>query len=222
MDLEQMKAFIADVEQRLKAEGFSTVSEMVGAYQSAIADRDKAVTARDKFNAANDEAQKIIRSRGGEMGTLKQEIAQLKEQLAAAQGTKPQASETHTPPAVKPLEEQLKELESSLTDAQWKAADALLERMTDAEALTFTQSKKDRLEFLTGLKNDPAMQVVERPKSFRASTNKPADTPSGENAYEQMVKRIRGVRPGPSGAPAAVRTGNPAQAGQRPVAGWLK
>lgn len=220
MDPEQLKAFAAEVEKRLKAEGFSTIADLVAAYQSALADKDKAVEARDKFSASLEEARKELRSRGGEMGTLKQEITQLKEQLAAASGTVPQAP-SDTPPATKPLEEQLSELEGSLTDGQRKAADELLEKMTDEESLQFTQDKKHRLEFLTGLKNDPALLVVARPKSFWSKAATPV-APAGESAYEQLVKRVRGTHPGPSGAPGASRTGAPAGAGPRQSADWLK
>jgi hypothetical protein len=220
MDPEQLKAFAAEVEKRLKAEGFSTIADLVTAYQSALADKDKAVEARDKFSASLEEARKELRSRGGEMGTLKQEIVQLKEQLAAAPGTVPKAPDA-PPPATKTLDEQLSELEGSLTDAQWKAADEILSKMTDDEALTFTSSKKDRLEFLTGLRNDPALKSVVRPKSFRAPAV-PAPAPAGESAYDQLVKRVRGTGTGPSGAPSPSRTGAPAGAGSRPSADWLK
>lgn len=222
MDPEQMKAFVAEVEKQLKAEGFSTIADLVGAYQAALADKEKAVEARDKFSTQLDEARKDLRSRGGEMGTLKQEIAHLKEQLAAAQESTPSPASNTPPPAEKPLDEQLSELEGSLTDEQWKAADDLLAKMTDDEALRFTSSKKDRLEFLTGLKNDPALKSVVRPKSFRTPAVAPAAAPAGKSAYEQLVERVRGTRVGPSGAPAASRTGNPAGAGERPVADWLK
>jgi hypothetical protein len=156
------------------------------------------------------------------MGTLKQEITQLKEQLAAAPGSVSTQTPPPPPPPEKTLDAQIKEIEDSLTDGQRKAADELLEKMTDEEALQFTQDKKHRLEFLTGLKNDPALRVVARPKSFWNKAADPAAPAAGENAYDVMVKRIRGTRPGPSGAPGVTRTGNPAKAGERTAAEWLK
>jgi len=221
---DQIASRLKDWEDRVKAEGFTTVGELVGAYQSACADRDKAVAARDKFNAANDEAQKIIRGKAGEIGQLKQELAHLK----AAQGTEPQAPQNPAPPQqqqpgapVKTVDESLAEIEAGLTDEQWQAADALLEKMTDEEAVRFTNNKKDRLEFLTGLKNDPAMQVLQRPKSFRPQAPTQQPPADGKSAYELVMQRIRGTVPGPSGSAGAGRTGNPANAGKRPVANWL-
>jgi len=63
---------LEQIQKKIKSEGFSSIEELIESHQKVSADLTKAEEARDKFSEANDEAQKIIRSKGGEIGTLKE------------------------------------------------------------------------------------------------------------------------------------------------------
>jgi len=208
---------LAEIEGKLKAEGFSTVEELISAYQTASAERDKAVAARDKFNENNDAAQEIIRSKAGEIGTLKQEVEQLKqenEELKKGGGGTPAAP---TPPA-KSVDEELTEVEASLTPEHKKLADQYLEKMDDEDAARVAGDKKTRLAFLKGLRDDPANKTLSRPKSLWDT--EPKQTPQNEDdVYENLKKKI-GVSPAGPASPSR-RGVQPSKEPAKEQPGWL-
>jgi len=219
---------LATINGKLKSEGFSTVAELVTAYQTVSAERDKAVEARDKFSTNNDEAQVIIRTKAGEIGTLKAEVEQLKAQVEA--GDKGAAAGTDDPPAgtpkvpVKPVEktvaEKLAEVEAGIPEELWTQADALLAVMSDEDAERYTSDPQTRLEFLEGLRDDPANKKAARPKSFRKPKEVGAPSPQGEDAYSQLKKKLGIVVPGPGGPSRSVAGSPVATAKREPD--WLK
>jgi hypothetical protein len=224
MTLEEALAALRQYEDGLKAEGFASMKEFVGAYQSACAERDKAASARDKFKEAADKHQETIRSKSGEIGSLKQQIVDMEERLregeanlAPAAPATPATPTAPAAPAVSP-EVELAQVEEALTDAQKAAADALLAQMDDETAIEYTSNVGTRLELLKGLKSDPALKQVARPKSFfKAGKETPAEPK--ENAYEAILKRVGKVVPGPGGSVAVSRKPEPTQ---REAPGWLK
>jgi hypothetical protein len=64
MDAVELQKVLDRMSGTLKNEGFATLEELVSAYQRVLAEKDKAEKARDKFNSANDDAAKIIQSKG--------------------------------------------------------------------------------------------------------------------------------------------------------------
>ena len=215
------------VNDKVKAEGFASVEELVSSYQTACADRDKAVAARDKFNAANDEARTIIRTKGSEIGTLNQEIEGLKAAASGAdQGTgAPAAQPPSSAPPTAPVlseEEELSQVEASLSDEHWNAADTLLGTMTDEEATLVAEDKKIRLAFLKELKGDKEIVPVARPKSLRpvAEEKAPAAV-SADTLLAEFKKRLRGPLRGPSGVPTVGKTRATERVAASPDGSWM-
>jgi chromosome segregation ATPase len=217
MDFEKMyNAILA----QLKAEGFEAVEELVAAFQTVSAERDTAVKARDSFSEKLEESKKAAREKSGSIGALKQEIEDLKAQLQEA----PKGEAVATPAvATKPAAEELAELEKNLTEEQWNVADKLLEAMSDDEAAKL-KDPKEKLAFLKGLKGDPRLQKLERPKTLRPQAPKAPESgaSAAESLYDQVAKRVKGVIPGPGSASGVRKTGGPADAGERPEPAWLK
>lgn len=228
MTPEQLAAALKQYEDALKAEGFASMKEFVGAYQTACAERDKAASARDKFKEAADKHQEAIRTKSGEIGSLKQQIVDMEEQVKEAGATAPAAPAASAAPAAPApaapaapavsAEDELAAIEEALTDAQKEAADALLAQMDDDTATEYTSNVDTRLEFFKGLKSDPALKQAARPKSF---FKKGKETPAEpkENAYEAILKRVGKVVPGPGGSVAVAR--EPEQPA-REAPSWLK
>jgi len=120
------------------------------------------------------------------------------------------------------VEAELATLEGSLTDEHWKIADAMLEKMTDQEAVVYGGRTKERLEFLQGLKNDPEFKKFERPKSLRPAQRQEPETRQTDNAYDSFRNRLRGgARPGPTST-APGREVTAPQRGQQQSVAWLK
>ena len=223
MTLEELQAWRKAVESKLKAEGFASVEEAVAAHGAAVANLAKAEAARDKFKEDNDKAREIIRSKGGEKSALLQEIEDLKKQVEELKGGSTEGAGGTKPPAQNPpaksVEDELAEVEASLTDDQWAVADGYLAKMDDDTALKYADDKKTRLEFLRGLKNDPALKPLSRPKSFRPQAAKPGESPQPqEDAYTALQRMLGRVVPGPNGR--AAPSGSTAQA-KTPAASWL-
>jgi chromosome segregation ATPase len=182
----------------------------------AQANLKKAEEARDKFSEANKEASRIIGSKGSELGILKQELTEAREAVAdlekqlEGKGVSPTPSTTPTPE--KPIEDELAEVEKSLSEEQVQMADALLQaEQDDNRAYALVNDPKERLAFLKELKSDPANRS--RPVSFFAKqedTGSNVSTPGGaETAYERLKKQIKGVPMGPSGHSVRSTGGQP-------------
>ena len=143
---------LAIVNAALTANGFSTVGDLVTAYQKELAERKKAEEARDKFNGNNDDAQAIIRTKGGEIGELKTQVEQLEQEKEQMKTELEKLGKAPVTPVVPAATETLEEVEAAITEEQWKQADALLEHMTDDEAKKLDADPAERLKFLQGLK----------------------------------------------------------------------
>ena len=201
---EVAKASQHDADQnKLKKEGFTSVDEMVLHNQSVSAERDQAVTARDKFHADNDEARKIIGSKAGEIGTLKQENETLMKEIETLKGAPPPEPKPNDPPKppVKPVEEELSAVEDSLTEDHKAVFQALYEAEADDDkALKMIEDKTYRLNLLKRIKSDP--EFKSRPKS--AFADKGAVTPPTvvDDPYDVLKKKLGRTPLGPSGGGA--------------------
>jgi len=210
---------LAKHKEVLTSSGFSTLAELVTAYQKELSERKKAEEARDKFNGNNDSAQAIIREKGGEIGTLKEQVTQLEKEIEELKANPPKASEG-TPPATPPApEETLDQVMSALTDEQKAHADALLEKMNDDEAIAIGNDPEIKLQFFKGLRDDPSLKTLTRPTSFFEKTPTGQEPAKKEDAYTALMKRIGGHIPGPSGASGS-QTVQP-KSGQKPEVDWL-
>jgi len=194
---------IAAIEKLLKAEGYDSVKSLISAFQSETAERKKAEEARDKFKESNDELRESVREKGGNIKSLEEQIRQLKEENeslregkevkeADGKGREPVKASEPT------VEEQLKEVEDSLNEDQWKIADELLGEMDDETAITYTEDPKTRLEFLKGLRSDPRHAAAKRPKSFRKTQEKKSAQEGETDAYNALLKRLGRAPVGPS------------------------
>jgi seryl-tRNA synthetase len=222
MDPEKM---LEQINSQLKGEGFTSVDELIGAYQTACAERDAATKARDAFSDKVVEAQKAAREKSGTVGALKQEISDLKTELEDLKGKQAEAPKAPASPAAasKSAADQLAELERQLTDEQWAVADKMLEAMKDEEAVKL-RDPSEKLAFLRGLKEDPQLLKLERPQTLRPTAKKPVEggAPAVESLYEQVAKRVKGVIPGPSTVSGVGKSRGSAGAEDRQAPKWLK
>jgi len=207
---------IASELQRIKTamardanEGFESIGELVTKHHEALAELDRAEKARDKFATANDEASKIIGRKGAEHGEMLKQLEEVKGERDALQAKldgrsdgeptpKPQQNQPPVPPT-KSVEEQLTEVEGSLTEEQWKLAGTLLSMVEDKdEAIALDEDPAKRLKFLSDLRSNK--EIKEKPKAF--TRKKPAAEPKpngGETQVEQLLKQLTSVPHGPSG-----------------------
>jgi polyhydroxyalkanoate synthesis regulator phasin len=191
---------LEQIEKALKDNGFSELSELLGAYQKAMAEKTKAEEARDKFSNDLKATQETLRTKAGEIGALKQEV----EQLKAAVPAHPSNPPTQLHQGKKP-EDELAEVEKALTEEQWAEADAVLAgmkklveegKMNAEEVSRIDTDTATRLAFLKGLAKEGAGKAL--PTSFRRTVAaSPAPTP--ESLYQTIKKRITGVAPSPMG-----------------------
>ena len=72
---------LAGIQQALVTAGFSSAEDLISAHQKECADHKAAAEARDKFSEHNAKAQVIIRTKGGDIGQLKQGRQQSAEPL---------------------------------------------------------------------------------------------------------------------------------------------
>lgn len=211
---------LAKMKEELKSNGYGSIAELVSALQKETAEREKAETARDKFNGNNDEAQNIIRSKAGEIGALKQEIEQKDEEIETLKTQLNEAGKTPATPAA-PTAESIEEVEAAITEEQWTQGDKLLELMTDDEAKLVDQNPAVRLKFLQSLRDSGPAVPTERPKSLRKKPTEKDTKPSDDELFKSVLSRISGASPLPGpGGPS--RQGSRGQgAPQRPEANWL-
>lgn len=211
---------LAKTQEALKSNGFSSVAELVTAYQKTLAEKTKAEEARDKFNGNNDEAQTIIRTKAGEIGTFKEQVTQLEKEIEELKANPNRAIEGK-PPANPPApEETLDQVMAALTDEQKGHADALLEKMNDDEAIAISTDPAIKLQFFKGLRDDPSLRTLTRPTSFFEKTPTGQEAAQEEDVYAALMKRIGGRRiPGPSGASGS-QTVQPKE-GEKPGVDWL-
>jgi len=199
------------IETAIRNEGCSSISEIITKLNDSQANLTKAEEARDKFSEANKEASRIIGSKGGELGTVKQEIKDLKETIVDLEGQLKDKGQTPVktvkdPTTEKTTAEQLSEVEKNLTDVQRELANKLLEAEEDDEKATkMVENPAVRLKFLQDLSTDP--ENKQRPKSFFEPEKDADDSSSGElSDYERLLARAKGVAVGPNGK-AVSRTG---------------
>jgi len=215
---------LTEIDGKLKSEGFSTVAALIGAYHPATAEKTKAEEARDKFNDANENFRNSLRDKGGQLATLQQENEQLKqenEQLKAGKGTPPPKPNEHEPPA-KTVDEELAEVEASLTDDHRKLADEMLEQMDDEDATRVAGNKKARLDFLRRLRDDPENKVLSRPKSLWEKPKPDENDSPTENDLYGKLKQQMESRVGPRGPHGpSRRRGADKGKPQRPQADWM-
>ena len=210
----------AKMTEVLTSNGFSTVADLVTAYQKELAERKKAEEARDKFNGNNDDAQAIIRTKGGEIGALNEQVLQLQKELEEMKANPGTPTPAGTPPATPPVvEETLDQVMSALTDEQKAHADALLGKMNDDEAIEIDSDPAVKLAFFKGLRADPSLKTLARPKSFFKDTSTETKPAVKEDYYATLMKRIGVQIPGPSGASGS-QTVQPA-VGTKPTADWV-
>jgi len=198
------------IEAKIRGEGCKNISELITKYNDGQANLIKAETARDKFALHNKEAEVIIGTKGGQLGTANQKVTELELKLTEAETTisdltnKLEATgQTVIPPTAntteKPIAEQLAEVEDKLTDEQKAQAQALMELVEDDnEAMALVNDPKVRLKFLVELTADPANK--QRPKTF-FKPEKAEQTPSGgeETVYQKVLAKLKGTTHGPSG-----------------------
>jgi len=193
-----------EMETAIRNEGCSSISEMITKLNDTQANLTKAEEARDKFSDANKEASKIIGSKGGELGTVKQENKDLKATIVDLEGqlkdkglapVKP----VKDPATEKTTEEQLSEVEKNLTEEHWAMSKKLLEAEEDDDkAIEMVENPAVRLKFLQELLADPSNK--RRPTSFREPKNDAEVSSGGEKSdYERLLARAKGVTIGPSG-----------------------
>jgi len=182
------------METAIRNEGCSSISEMITKLNDTQANLTKAEEARDKFSDANKEASKIIGSKGGELGTVKQENKDLKATIVDLEG---QLKDKGLAP-VKPVK-QLSEVEKNLTEEHWAMSKKLLEAEEDDDkAIEMVENPAVRLKFLQELLADPSNK--RRPTSFREPKNDAEVSSGGEKSdYERLLARAKGVTIGPSG-----------------------
>ncbi len=216
---------LAEIDGKLKAEGFSTVAELISALHQVTAEKTKAEEARDKFNESNENFRNSLRDKGGQLATLQQENEQLKqenERLTEGKEppAKPKAGDPPPPPA-KTVEEELAEVEGSLTDEHKKLADEMLERMDDDVAARVASDKKTRLDFLKRLRDDPDNKTLSRPKSLWETPSKEPTPPSEDDIYDNLKKQMNS-KVGPRGPIGPSRRRSPSsKEPQKQQAGWL-
>jgi len=198
-------------------EGFANIGAMVAKLHDTAAELDRAEKARDKFALANDEASKIIGSKGTEKGELLKQLEESKAETAALQvklDTTTTIDPTKTPPQgtpkptdkppTKPVAEQLAELEADLTEEQWELAGTLLSMVEDKdEAVALNEDPAKRLAFLSDLASHK--DVKEKPTAFtrKSATNEPQPK-KDESLVDQLMKQAFGVTHGPSGRAVAM------------------
>jgi hypothetical protein len=212
-DGEKAVSQLAEILSKLKSEGFSTVAELITAFHQETAEKVKAVEARDKFNDANDNFRASLRDKGGTIASQEQEIEQLKKELEQEKGKG--GTPTPAPGDAKKVDEELEEVEKNLTSDQKKHADELLEKMKDEDAALVAGDKKTRLAFLKGMRDDPKLKSLTRPKSFWGAEETP--TPGdGKGVYETLLERIPNGPSGPSRRP-----GEPTKEPTKQKASWM-
>ena len=206
---ESQKASELDaIESKLRSEGCSSISEFITKHNDVQANLLKAEVARDKFADNNKKAEVIIGTKGGELGTVKQDLEKSETRASTAEARVSelekqleQNGQVITPTTTtteKPIAEQLAEVEGKLSDEQKALAQALMEAETDDDkARKLVNDPATRLEFLSELLTDPA--TLQRPKSFfkPEKDEKPA---SGDvdSTYKRLVAQVKGVTHGPS------------------------
>ena len=191
---------------KIRSEGCSTIDELITQFHAEKASRAKAEEARDKFAHHNDEAAQIIGGKSTQIGKLTQELedanktvknleAQLEEK--AEKNAEPTPS-TQTPPTTqKSVEEELAEVEVSLTDEQWALANELIKVEDEDKAIFLAENKAERLKFLKELTSDPDLKT--RPTAFPRTTKPSKPAEAGETQVNRLLKRLSGVTHGPSG-----------------------
>ena len=207
MDAVELQKVLDRMSGTLKNEGFATLEELVSAYQRVLAEKDKAEKARDKFNSANDDAAKIIQSKGSEIGALREQVTELEKERDLLKETveaykkNPEARGSGGTTVEKTLEEKCAELEGRLTEDLWDVADRMLAGADDDVALELATPSKARLELLEGLLKDPTLKAVARPKSLRpaqAATDPGSGAGGGSEGLYEKLRRATGLAgPGP-------------------------
>ena len=201
----------------IKNEGFTDIGAMVAKFNATAAELDRAEKARDKFAEANNDASKIIGSKGAEKGELLKQLEEVKGERDALQvklDAKPTKEPTtippktepepNDPPPTKPVAEQLEEVEAGMTDEQWKLAGTLLKMVEDKdEAIALNEDPTKRLKFLSDLASNK--QVKEKPTAFtRKSASSEPQSKKDESLVEQLLNQMNGVAHGPSGRAVAM------------------
>ena len=197
----------------IKNEGFTDIGELVKKLHDTAAELGRAEVARDKFAEANNDASKIIGSKGAEKGELLKQLEEVKGERDALQ-LKLDANETkdpanpptlkpNDPPPTKPVAEQLAEVEATLTDEEWgvlNQALALVEN--EDEAIALDEDPAKRLKFVSEFKASKILK--KRPTAFTRKTVAEPPTPTGETQVDELLKQITGVAHGPSGRAVAM------------------
>lgn len=191
------------IKKKVAAEGCSSLEEMISQLQTSKASLNKAEEARDKFSSDLEAARKNLGAKGGELGFLNQEVERLKSELEEAKKNPESNTQAEPTPKVDPPpvpsktpEEELAEVESSLSEDQWKLADELLEAVEDDDvARQLVKNPAERVKFLKQLSDNPASE--ERPKSFRKK-EEPKPPVEADTLVDQLMKKIGRVPIGPS------------------------
>jgi len=210
---------VTALKKAITKEGYSSIEEMVTDLQKTKAALGSAEAARDKFSANNDEARRIIGSKGSEIGELKikleratQEIESLKNNVEGDKGgTKvfdsakmdktadpPTPSASATSVLQKSVDEQLKEIEEKMTEEQLTARDALLALVEDDDrAIELVENSVERLKFTKDIVAEKSLKT--RPTTFRPKVVGEQTSESGESEVQRLIKRLSSTTMGPSG-----------------------
>ena len=195
---------LTTIETAIRNEGCADIAELVARLHDEQANRVKAEEARDKFFNANKEAEKIIGSKGGELGTLNQKIKDLDVVVKDLEGQLESKGiapvKPVTPITEKPVVDQLAEIEGKMTDKQREQANVMLSAEPDKDiAIGMVEDPIKRLAFLKELTADPTL--TERPTSFfKPEEDNKGVTPSGVvSDYERLAALLKVNPLGPSG-----------------------
>jgi cell division protein FtsN len=229
---EEIAAYYKELLGTLKNKGFASVEELIAAYDTSCVDLSKAEAARDKAVKHNEEAGKMIRTKGGENGVLKEKISELEMKISELEeenkalkeaGPAPAPAGTQPAPVQPqvPAEERLKQVESGLTEEQRQVAEALFNEMSDDDASRMVNDKEYRLGILEGIVKDPDLNTFKRPKSLFTEPTAPAAPQAPESPYESLKLRFPTVLKGPSGVPGVRPTGAPTAPAGAKKANWV-
>jgi len=199
-DAAVLRSELDGIKKKLAAEGLGSIDEAVTKLQTTQASLVQAEEARDKFLDELKEAKKALGSKGGELGFLKQRVEELEEAAKNASHTEPTppVKPKEDPPS-KTVDEELAEVEASLTDVQKQAFQSIYEAETDDDkADKLMKDKPYRLAIVKGLKGDKELRT--RPKSvFGDKVKKEIPSVDGDDPYIALKKRVKGFAVGPAG-----------------------